>query len=163
MTVDEALRTIRRMMKDSEYSFFMTHGPDGGIHARLMQHFEPESDLTLWFGAGPGSRKVHEITANRETTVSLMHPQHGGYVTLMGNVDIVTDNEAKKKYWRAHWTDIYPGGPENDQYLLLRFTPYRIELMDFADQDLPQPYGLKPIGLERTHDTWSVMSDRTDL
>lgn len=163
MTADEALRTIKRMMKDSEYSFFITYGPTGAIHARLMQHFEPEPDLTLWFGAGPGSRKVQEVQANGASTVSLMHPQHGGYVSLMGTAEVVTDIDAKQKYWRAHWSDIYPGGPDNDAYLLIKFTPRSIELMDFADQDIPQPYGLKPIGLVRDGGTWAVSADRTSL
>ncbi len=163
MTVDEAMRTIRRMMKDSEYSFFITYGPGGAIHARLMQHFDPEPDLTLWFGAGPDSRKVKEIQANRTATVSLMHPQHGGYVSMMGTAEIVTDVQAKQKYWRAHWSDIYPGGPENEEYVLIRFTPKTLELMDFGDRDIGQPYGLKPLGMTREGNSWVLMSDRSKL
>ncbi len=162
-TVEEALKAIKRMMKDSEYSFFITHGPGGSMHTRLMQHFEPDPDLTLWFGAGPASRKVQEVQANSDVTVSLMHPQHGGYVSLMGTAEVMTDPEKKQKYWRAHWTDIYPGGPENEEYLLLRFTPQRLEWMDFADQDLPQPYGLKPVGLEKKGNTWQLVGDRNSL
>jgi len=163
MTVEEALRSIRRMMKDSEYSFFITHGPEGRIHARLMQHFDPEPDLTLWFGAGPASRKVQEVNANGDATVSIMHPQYGGYATLMGTAETVRDVDMKQKYWRAHWSDIYPGGPENEEYLLLKFTPKKIELMEFRDQDLPAPYGLKPIGLELTDGNWSLLDDRSSL
>jgi len=162
-TVDEALKTIRRMLKDSEYSFFISHGPGGNIHARLMQHFEPEPDLTLWFGAGPSSRKVSEVKANGQVTVSAAHPQHGGYVSMIGTAEVVNDPGMKSKHWRAHWSDIYPGGPDNDAYVLIKFTPKTAELMDFADQDLPAPYGLKPFGLEKKGDTWALIADRSAL
>ena len=163
MTVDEALRAIRRMMKESEYSFFITHGPEGVIHARLMQHFDPEPNLTLWFGAGPASRKVTEVNANGDATVSIMHPQYGGYASLIGSAEIVRDIALKQKYWRAHWSDIYPGGPENEEYVLIKFTPRKIELMEFPDQDLPAPYGLKPVGLELAGETWTMLKDRSSL
>jgi general stress protein 26 len=163
MTVDEALTTIIRMMKASEYSFLVTHGSDGGLHARLMQPFEPEPDLTLWFGASPESRKVKEVASDPRATVAVMHPVHGGYASLMGEAEVVTDPAMRQKYWRAHWTDIYPGGPETAEYALIKFTPKKIELMDFAEEAQPQPYGLKPVGLELTGGTWKIVSDRLSL
>ncbi|HAV24494.1 MAG: hypothetical protein A3H45_15560 [Ignavibacteria bacterium RIFCSPLOWO2_02_FULL_55_14] len=163
MTLDEALNTMKLMLKESEYCFFITAGPGGEVHARLMQPYEPEPDLTLWFGASPHSRKAKEVAANSKVTVAVMHPRHGGYASMMGEAKLVTDPEKRRQYWRAHWTDIYPGGPETDQYILIAFTPSKIELMHFPDEAQPQPYGLKPVGLERVGKRWKMIEDGSRL
>lgn len=162
MTLDEALRTLKKMLKESEYCFFSSLG-DKEIHSRLMQPFEPEPDFTLWFGAAPSSRKVQEIRANANATVALMNPKNSGYATMVGTATIVTDIDKRQQYWRADWTDLYPGGPDADDYVLIKFTPARIEMMDFANETQGRPYALKPVGLEKSGSGWKLMGDVSKL
>ncbi|MBM4169259.1 MAG: hypothetical protein FJ215_08900 [Ignavibacteria bacterium] len=159
---EEILQSVHRIMKAAEYGFFITIGEDGYPSARLMQPFEPEADLTIWFGANPGSRKIRELQRNKKVTIGFHDSATTAYAALRGSAEVVNDPAQKGRYWRAFWSDIYPGGPEGDEYVLVKFVPDRIEVMDFQGHVLPQPYGLKPNVLERSGASWAL-SNREDL
>ena len=163
MTLDEALGTLRRMLKEAEYCFFVTHGEGSEIQARLMQPFPPEADFTMWFGAAPSSRKAGEVKKNANGTVAIMNPKNAGYATFIGTATIVNDAAKKAQYWRADWTDLYPGGPDADDYVLIKFVPSRIEMMDFFHETQGRPYGLKPVGRQKSGSGWKLIEDVSKL
>lgn len=150
-------------MKEADYCFFMTHGESNQINARLMHPFEPDSDFNVWLGASPNSRKVREVLRQNKVTLAFINPRSTAYITIVGTAVLDSNIDLKRKYWRAYWSDMYPGGPENDEYILIKVVPDRIELMDFADSALPQPYGLKPQGLARRGGAWSVIESGDEL
>jgi len=150
-------------MKEADYCFFMTHGESGEINARLMHPFEPDADLNVWLGAGPESRKVREILRQNKVTLTFLNPRSTAYVTIVGTANLDSTPELKRKYWRSYWSDMYPGGPEADQYVLIKVVPTRIEFMNFANAALPQPYGLKPNGLEKKGGAWVEIEAREAL
>jgi general stress protein 26 len=160
---EELLSTARSIMKEADYCFFMSHGASGEINARLMHPFEPDSQFNVWLGASPSSRKVREILKDNKVTLAFINPRSTAYVTIVGTAALDSNIELKRKYWRAYWTDMYPGGPEADDYILVKIIPYRIELMNFANSALPQPFGLKPSGLTRQDGGWKVIEDGDDL
>ena len=160
---EEILSTVRALLKKSEYCFVITQGERGDAHARLMQPYEPDAEFTLYFGAGPKSRKVREIQKNNRVTVAMMNPQNSGYATLVGRAEITNDAALKSKYWRAHWSDMFPGGPAADEYILIKFIPEQIELMDYTEQAQPQPYWSKPLGLKSIEGRWQVIEAANQL
>lgn len=160
---DELLATARSIVKEADYCFFMSHGESGEINARLMHPFEPDGEFNIWLGASPHSRKVQEVLKQNNVTLAFLNPRSTAYVTIIGRAALDSNIELKRKYWRAYWTDTYPGGPETNEYILIKVTAYRIELMNFAESALPQPYGLKPMGLERKGRAWTVIESRDEL
>jgi len=161
--VDELLTTARAIMKEADYCFFMTHGESSEINARLMHPFEPDGEFNVWLGASPSSRKVREVLKENNVTLAFINPRSTAYVTIVGTAALDSNVDLKRKYWRAYWTDMYPGGPENQEYILIKVIPYRIELMNFAESALPQPFGLKPQGLARTDGAWSIIESMDEL
>lgn len=157
-TVESTLIAARKMMKAAEYCFFVTVGKGGLPSARLMQPYDPEEDLTIWFGAHPNSRKVHQLEDNKNVTLAFLDPNSAGYVTLNGEAVVVNDLSARQKYWRVFWTDIYPGGPEGDEYTLIKFTPKRLEIMSYTQKALPEPYGMKPQVLVCKDKEWEELT-----
>jgi general stress protein 26 len=160
---EDLLATARSIMKEADYCFFLSHGESGEINARLMHPFEPDREFNVWLGASPGSRKVREILKQNKVTLAFINPRSTAYVTIVGTAALDSNVELKRKYWRAYWTDMYPGGPENNEYVLIKIVPYRMELMNFANSALPQPYGLKPSGLARQDGGWNVIEDGDEL
>ena len=160
---EELLRAARAVMKQADYCFFISHGKEGEIHSRLMHPFEPDDDFTIWLGASPDSRKAREIRTNNHTTLSYMNPRTTGYVTILGTATLEGSVDLRYKYWRAYWSDMYPGRPENMDYILIKVVPHRIEMMNFEESALPQPYGLKPVGLARKDTEWSLIESANEL
>lgn len=161
--VADALVTARSIIKKADYCFFITHGANGESNARLMHPFEPDGDFNIWFGASPSSRKVREVTQHNKVTLTFLSPTDTAYTTILGTATIENSETMKQKYWRAYWSDMYPGGPEADEYILIKVEPYKIELMNFAKSVLPQPYGLKPFGIGRKGTLWSIITSGDEL
>ncbi len=157
---DQLLAIAREIMKEADYCFFMTHGESGEINARLMHPFEPDPEFNVWLGASPNSRKVREILKQSKVTLAFINPRSTAYVTIVGTAVLDSNPDLKRKYWRSYWSDMYPGGPDHDDYILIKIIPYRVEFMNFANAALPQPYGLKPNGLERKDGVWKEVESR---
>jgi len=160
---EQLLATARAIMKAADYCFFMSTGESGEINARLMHPFEPDADFNVWLGASPSSRKVREILKQNKVTLAFINPRSTAYVTIVGTAVLESTPELKQKYWRSYWTDMYPGGPENSEYILIKITPYRVEFMNFTNAALPQPFGLKPNGLEKKDGAWVEVAARDQL
>ncbi len=157
MTIQELVNLVKRSLEQAEYCFFITLGADGSPNTRLVQHFKPEDDsLTLWFGTSPRSRKVHEIQQDPRVTIAFYDDKDIAYVTLRGTAEVVDDLALRQRYWMEGWRIFFPGGPDGSDYVLLRFVPQQVELMNFTKQITPPPYGLAHVDLQRENDRWVV-------
>lgn len=156
MTPDHLLEVTKAIIEATEFCFLITVGELDAPDARLMQPFEPEPDLTLWFGTSPKSRKVRDIEQNSRVTVAFQDAAGPAYAALSGTATIETNLALRRQYWREAWTSFFPGGPEGDDYCLVKFVPLRIELMHFGRNVAPEPYGLQPAVLVRTAQGWDV-------
>ena len=157
-TVEPILEAVEATLQAADYCFLSTIGLSGRIDTRLMQHFQPQPDLTLWFGTSAKSRKVRDIRNNSQVTVAFYDPADTAYVTLNGAAQIVSDTDLQQKYWVEQWITFYPTGPEGEDYVLIKFVPSRIEVMNFARHITPEPYGLRPAILTRAEGNWTVAS-----
>ena len=159
LTAEQLIAAARGLIKTTEYCFFVTISPDGHPHARLMQPYDPEDDLTIYFGASPRSRKVRELQRQSKVSLAFYNQQETAYVTLSGNATTTDNPDLCEKYWRANWNDLFPGGPESSDYILIKFVPERIEMMNYAHQAMPQPYSLHPTVLKRDGLKWIVAAE----
>jgi len=154
LTPGVVFEVAQMTIQAADYSFLITLNPAGYASSRLMQHFPPEADLTIWFGASPVSRKVREIQHNPRATVSFLPATEPAYVTLVGTAQIETDLALRQRYWRDDWIAFWPAGAQGDDYVLIKFVPTRIEVMNFTQEVAPDPYGLKPATLIWNGTAW---------
>ncbi len=153
MNAEFWLEIARGIIAAAEYCFLITVGDSERAHARLMQPFEPKEDLTIWFGANPRSRKVREIGHNNQVAVSYQNPEEHAYVTLLGHAQMESDIKTRRKYWRKEWARFWPGGPESNDYVLIKFVPARIELMNISRNVAPDARS-QPAVLVRQGESW---------
>ncbi|MDQ7842612.1 MAG: pyridoxamine 5'-phosphate oxidase family protein [Armatimonadota bacterium] len=156
LTVEQVLRTAAGILRAAEYAFLVTLGATREIHARLMQHFKPEDDLTLWFGASRGSRKVREVMFAPRVVVACHDPGRSGYAALTGVIEVVEDAELRRRYWRDDWAAFWPAGPLGSDYVLLKFTCERVEVMHLEEGVAPEPRGLRPAVAVRRGEAWHL-------
>lgn len=156
MKVKHLIEVTQATLKVAEFCFLITVSESGQAEARLMQPFEPEPDLTIWFGTDPKSRKVREIQRDKRVTLGYTHSEAGAYVSLMGTASIENDTAKKQQYWRDDFAAFWPGGPLSEAYVLLKFVPTRIELMHIGQEVTPEPFGLRPAILVRAGEEWKI-------
>ncbi len=110
--------------------------------------------MTIWMATGASTRKVRQLRHDPRATLAYETGGGGGYVTLIGRVRLVDDMEERRKRWKVGWESFYREGPSDSGYLLLRFTPTRIELMSPADGIGAGPF--TPVILVRQEAGWVV-------
>ena len=157
MTPERLLEIAHNTMEAAGFCFLVSQGSSGGANARLMQPFALTPDWVVWCGANPDSRKVEEVCKDERVTLGYAYAVEGAYVTLVGRAEIVTDLDLRRRHWRESFTEFWPEGPEGENYVLIKFVPDRIELMNIAQGVAPEPHGLRPAVLERSDEGWQVV------
>lgn len=156
LTAEQLITVAKDVMLSTFYCMLITISESGTPNARLMQPYEPEEDFSIYMGTSPRSRKISELEGNNRITLAYHSPRENGYVSLTGNATLEFDPELRKKYWREDWRIFFPGGPDSDDYTLIRFKPQRIEVMNLARNICQQPYGLRPCILVKEQENWVV-------
>jgi general stress protein 26 len=83
--------------------------------------------LTLYLATSWASAKVREIRANPSTAAYYCDPQKVRGITLSGSIEILSDPELKRTLWEEVWRIYWPGGPEEDDFVVLRMKPTHAE------------------------------------
>ena len=156
LTTETIFAVTRETIIAAEFCVLISLDEKGAPNARMMQPFEPAENLEIHFGASADSRKVQEIQNNNTVTLAYTLAGEGAYVTLTGTAEIITDADVKNHYWRDSFADYWPEGAGSPGYAVIKFTPRRVEVMNFTKKIAPDPYGLKPAILIRTGDGWEV-------
>jgi general stress protein 26 len=159
-SAEEVLASAREGMKRSRHCFLITLDGSGQPQARLMDPFEAEPDLTVWMATHRGTRKVGQLRSDPRATLAYFDSGGSGYVTLIGEGLLVDDREERRRRWKPEWASFYPGGPEGDEYLLIRFVPSRVEVMSLGDGIAADPQSWRPAILHRREGGWALEESR---
>jgi len=151
---DAMLAAARDVMAAAEYCFLITVDQDGQPQARLMQQFPPTANFTVWMGANPRSRKIAQIRANPRATLACSHAAGPAYLTLNGSARVVDNAAERRKHWRPDWDLHFPGGPTGPNFILIEFTPERLELISAKHEIGIAPASLRPPALVRRGSQW---------
>lgn len=113
-----------------------------------MDPFAPEADMTVWLATNARSRKVTEIKSDSRVTLHWVDPSGGGYVTLLGNAEIVTDPMERSARWKDEWSTFYEDRNHGDDYMLIRVVPFRLEVLSYDAGLLGDPVTWQPYGID---------------
>lgn len=153
---ERVLAAARETMKAARYCFLITLDESGDAQARLMDPFDPEPDMKVWLGTNRTTRKVPQMRRDPRATLAYYDAAGVGYVTLIGRVRLVDDVKERERRWKEEWRSFYPDGPTGSTYLLIEFTPTRIEVMSYRHQIASEPLAWRPAILERKRGAWAL-------
>ncbi len=127
---DSLLSAARELMNAQQYCALVTVDSSGQPHARTMNPFPPEKDMTVWMATNSRSRKAAEI--RKDPRVCLYYADHTkatGMVALYGKAVLVDEMSEKLKRKRAYWDQAFPDW----KYLLLvKVVPRRVEVLNYS-------------------------------
>jgi general stress protein 26 len=148
------LEAALAIMRTTPFCFLITLDSTGQAQARLMEPFPPEPDLTVWFGTNPKTRKVQAIRHDPHATLAYTSANGDGYLTLAGHARLVDNLAEKSKRWKPSWKDFYEDNAAGSDYVLIEFTPARIEIISVAYNLGMDPRAFEPAALVRTESEW---------
>jgi general stress protein 26 len=126
---EEIIATARAIVEEARFCSFITVGADGQPQARIVDPFPPDSAFMIWIATNPATRKVQEIQANPRVTLLCYNPTAYEFVTVLGTATLDTDPVQKAGHWKDAWTSLYEDQNRGDDYLLIRVTPFRLEVV----------------------------------
>jgi len=88
-------------------------------------HKAEDNPLTVFLTTNTSSQKFAEIQQNGKACLYYCEPQNFCGILLQGRIEIITDNELRKKAWQKEWEMYYPSG--DSDYTLLRFIPEKLK------------------------------------
>jgi general stress protein 26 len=147
---DDALAAARTVMADARYATFITLDGTGHPQARIVDPFEPEDDLTIWIATNARSRKVGQVEADPRVTLTWFDEDGQSYVTVLGVARAVRDPAEKAKRWKPEWEEFYQDRNKGDDYLLIRVTPQRLEVVSERLGMTNDPVTWRPVVVDLT-------------
>ena len=144
----KVVAAARDIMEKARYCTLVTLGLDGQPQARIVDAFAPEHDMTVWIGTNPVTRKVAEVRKDPRATLLYFDTTRTSFVTLLGRAEVVTDAAARAKYWKDEWSEHYKDRNRGDDYVLVRFTPRRLEIVSPALGFVNDPKTWRPIAID---------------
>jgi general stress protein 26 len=126
---DSVIAAAREIMGLQTYCALITVDSSGQPHARTMNPFPPENDMTVWIATNSRSRKAREMQHNPR--VCLYYADHGrasGYVAITGKAVLVDDTSEKLKRKRSYWDQAFP---DWKYLLLIKVVPEKLEVVNY--------------------------------
>jgi len=107
------------MIDATEFPLLVTHGRNGCPRSRPMTLLLREGN-TLWFATSRASSKVAEIKADPHVTVLFVRDGRLSQAALYGRAWVEDAPETRKRLWREIWTEDWPRGASDPDYVLIR-------------------------------------------
>jgi general stress protein 26 len=136
------------IIQKAHYCTFVTIGEDGQPQARIVDPIAPDGTFTIWFATNPLTRKVNQVRRNPRVTLSCFDAASASYVTVLGRAQLVTDPAEKQQHWKDDWARIYPNGARGSDFMLIRITPARLEIVSEARGMVGDPKTWLPLSID---------------
>lgn len=108
---------------------------DGYPRTVILSNIKPEGVKTFWFSTGTISHKTKNY--KRDPKASVCFSTDSDSVTLIGDMVIVEDMNAKRELWQDWFIRHFPLGVEDPSYCILKFeTKYIQAYIDDEFEDM---------------------------
>jgi len=99
---------------------------DGYPTVMAMSIINPESISEIYLSTTLDSNKAKRLLKNNKASICCATTRDN--ITLVGEVEICTDQETKSKCWQNWFCEVYPGGETDPNYCIIKFTTKKASL-----------------------------------
>ena len=142
------LKAASEIARKARYATFITLGPDGQPQARIVDALGPDEDFAVWVATNPATRKVAEIAKDPRVTLTFFEPSLPSFVTLIGTATVVTDPSVKAAHWKDAWAPFYKNESRGSDFVLLKFTPRRLEIVSESHGFVSEKGNWRPVSVD---------------
>ena len=123
------LEKANEMIKTFEHASLGVIDESGYPSISAISLCNPENISELYFTTTMDSNKRKRLHKNNKASINCYTTMNN--ITLVGETEIISDQETKNKYWQD-WVklgaDVYPDGISDPNYCFIRFTTKRAAL-----------------------------------
>ena len=96
--------------------------PDARHVSNIMN--KKAKSLDLFFMTSSDTPKYAQLQNNSACVLYYFNEKSRHAVRLYGNIEFVNDAALRKEHWRPEFSKFGYGGPENPDFILMRFVPH---------------------------------------
>lgn len=116
----EVLAKASEIVKSLDHCTIAVIDDDGFPRASSISNIKAVGLRNMWFSTGLSSGKVRCLEKNNKASVC--YQQEGQNITLMGTIEILTNEEIKRELWVDWFIEHFPEGPNDPNYCILKFS-----------------------------------------
>jgi len=113
-------QTFWQIVDSIPYPLLVTICPQDGFPQSRPMHLIDHDGKTMWFATSRASNKIKQMQADGHVTVLFVDSARYNYAAFHGRAHIVEDADRQRTLWRNEWTDDWPEGPSDPDYVLIR-------------------------------------------
>ena len=114
------------VIRSRDVAYFGVIDENGFPSVSTVSPAKPESIFEVFFTTNADGNKAKRLQRNNRA--SLCFQVEGDNITLVGEGEILTDQETKSRYWLDWFINHYPGGVDDPNYVVIRLTTKRVSL-----------------------------------
>ena len=119
-------QTVKNGKFNGEFCSLVLLDSEGYPTASVLTAAASEGIKHLYFGTGIDSNKYKRAKANSKASVHFGTGEHS--ITLVGEIEILSDSASKAKFWYDGLEHHFPQGPTDSNYVVLKFSTKRYML-----------------------------------
>ena len=124
------IEKANQIIKTCDTAYFGVIDEDGYPSVSTVSPISPENILEIFISTNIGGNKEKRLRKNSRASVCFRSVTDN--ITLVGDAEIVTDQETKDRCWQDWFINHYPGGKTDPNYIVIKFTTKRASLwVDF--------------------------------
>jgi general stress protein 26 len=119
------IEKAKRLLGQGKPVFLITAGEDGRPDARAMSAVQVKSLTRIWMLTGKSSDKYRELVKRPECMLYATELEHGPdylELRLWGRMELLDDAASRALAWRDEYLDYFPGGKDDPNVCVLKFT-----------------------------------------
>ncbi|MCL2556161.1 MAG: pyridoxamine 5'-phosphate oxidase family protein [Firmicutes bacterium] len=121
-----ASQTVKNGTFNGEFCSLVLLDHEGYPTASVLTAAASDGIKYVYFCTGTDSNKYKRTFANPKASVHYGTGEHS--ITLVGEIEILTDEDSKKKFWYDGLAEHFPQGATAANYVVLKFTTKRYML-----------------------------------
>jgi general stress protein 26 len=115
-----------KIIKNCDAAYLGVIDENGFPSVSTVSVIGPENIFEAYFSTNIGSNKEKRLQKNNRA--SICYREGGNNITLVGDVEILTDQPTKSRFWIDWFIDHYSGGETDPNYCIIKFTTKRVSL-----------------------------------
>ncbi|MCL2256091.1 MAG: pyridoxamine 5'-phosphate oxidase family protein [Firmicutes bacterium] len=126
--------TVKNATFNGEFCSLVLNDLEGYPTASVLTAAKSDGIRQVWFATGLASNKVQRIRNNKKASVHFGTGEHS--ITLVGEIEILTDEKTKKEMWYDGLESHFPTGASDENYCVLSFKTKRYNFfVDWEDNE----------------------------
>ena len=135
----EDLAEIAALIADIDICMLVTNSEEGLRGRPMSNNRNVEYDGDSWFYAARDGLHVADIEADPAVALAYMHTERGIWISIEGDATVTDDVERKRALWQDELATWFPGGPDDDQVVLIKVQADRARLWNDGEERILEP------------------------